>query len=109
MVYYKTNDEIELIKLSADVLGRAHAEVARLIKPGVSTIKLDEVAETYIRDNGGSPSFKGYGGFPGTLCISVNECVVHGMPSNYELNDGDIISIDCGVYLNEFHSDSAYT
>lgn len=109
MVYYKTNDEIELIKLSADVLGRAHAEVAKLIKPGVTTNELDAVAESYIRDNGGVPSFKGYGGFPGTLCISLNECVVHGMPSDYALKDGDIISVDCGVFMNGFHSDSAYT
>ncbi len=109
MVYYKTNEEIELIKLSADVLGRAHAEVAKLIKPGITTNELDLVAETYIKDNGGVPSFKGYGGFPGTLCMSVNECVVHGMPSDYVLKDGDILSVDCGVYMNNFHSDSAYT
>lgn len=109
MIYYKTNEEIELIKLSADVLGRAHAEVAKLIKPGVTTNELDAVAESYIKDNKGVPSFKGYGGFPGTLCISVNECVVHGMPSDYALSDGDIISVDCGVLMNGFHSDSAYT
>ncbi len=109
MIYYKSEEEIELIKLSADILGRAHAETAKLIQPGVATADLDKIAEQYIRDNGGVPSFKGYGGFPGTLCISVNECIVHGMPSAYELQDGDIISIDCGVYKHEFHSDSAYT
>ena len=109
MIYFKTNEEIELIKISADVLGRAHAEVAKLIKPGVTTLELDRVAETFIRDNGGIPSFKGYSGFPGTLCVSPNEQVVHGMPNKYELQEGDILSVDCGVFLNGFHSDSAYT
>lgn len=109
MVYLKSEEEVELIKVSADILGRAHAELAKLIKPGISTIDLDAVAEEFIRDNGGVPSFKGYSGFPGTLCVSVNEQVVHGIPGDYELLDGDIISVDCGVLLNGFHSDSAYT
>jgi methionyl aminopeptidase len=109
MVYLKTDEEIELIKLSGLVLGRAHAEVAKLIKPGVNTARLDQRAEEYIRDHGGVPSFKGYNGFPGSLCISVSEQVVHGIPGAYELRDGDIVSIDGGVYLNGFHSDSAYT
>lgn len=109
MIYIKTDDEIELIRISGKVLGQAHAEVAKIIAPGITTQKLDKIAEEYILDNGGVPSFKNYNGFPATLCISVNEQVVHGFPSNYELKDGDIISVDCGVLLNDFHSDSAYT
>jgi len=109
MVYLKTDEEIELIKLSGLVLGRAHAEVAKLVKPGVTTAQLDQRAEEYIRDHGGGPSFKGYNGFLGSLCISVGDQVVHGIPGKYELKDGDIVSIDGGVYLNGFHSDSAYT
>jgi len=109
MVHLKTDEEIQLIKESAQILGKAHGEVARLIKPGVKTSALDKVAEEFIRDNGGVPSFKNYNGFPATLCISVNEAVVHGFPGNYELKETDIISVDCGVYLKGFHSDSAYT
>lgn len=109
MVYYKTDEEIELIKISGDVLGRAHAEVAKNLKPGVTTRFLDKIAEEYIRDNKGVPSFKGYNGFPGTLCVSPNDQVVHGMPNDIPLKDGDILSVDCGVYLSGFHSDSAYT
>ncbi|MFN8336548.1 MAG: type I methionyl aminopeptidase [Cyclobacteriaceae bacterium] len=109
MVHLKTDEEIQLIKESARILGKAHGEVARLIKPGVKTSALDKVAEEFIRDNGGVPSFKNYNGFPATLCISVNEAVVHGFPGNYELKETDIISVDCGVYLKGFHSDSAYT
>jgi methionyl aminopeptidase len=109
MIYLKTDQEIALIKQSGDVLGRAHAEVAKWIKPGVTTARLDKVAEEFILDNGGHPSFKGFNDFPGSLCISVNEVVVHGLPGPYELKDGDIISVDCGVKLQGFHSDSAYT
>jgi len=109
MIYLKTEEEINLIRISAQVLGKAHAEVAQWVKPGVATKKLDVIAEEYIRDNGGIPSFKGFNNFPASLCISVNEVVVHGFPSNYILKDGDIVSIDCGVQLNGFHSDSAYT
>ncbi|GAB3891941.1 type I methionyl aminopeptidase [Spirosoma agri] len=109
MIYYRSDEEIALIKISAQVLGKAHAEIAKLIRPGVQTKELDRVAETFIKDNGGSPSFLGYNKFPASLCISVNDVVVHGFPSRYELRDGDIISIDCGVKLNGFHSDSAYT
>ena len=109
MIYLRSNEEIALIKQSAQVLGRAHAEIAKLVRPGVTTRELDTVAETFIRDNGGVPSFKGYNKFPASLCISVNDVVVHGIPGRYELRDGDIISIDCGVKLNGFHSDSAYT
>lgn len=109
MIYLKTEEEIDLIKISAQVLGKAHAEVALWIKPGVTTKKLDTVAEEYIKDFGGVPSFKGFNNFPASLCISVNEVVVHGIPGNYILKEGDIVSIDCGVKLNGFHSDSAYT
>jgi len=109
MIYLKTEEEIDLIKISAQVLGKAHAEVALWVKPGVTTKKLDDVAEEYIKDFGGIPSFKGFNNFPASLCISVNEVVVHGIPGNYTLKDGDIVSIDCGVKLNGFHSDSAYT
>ena len=109
MVHYKTEDEIELIKEGAIILGQAHAEVAKLIAPGVKTSMLDTVAEEFIRDNGGIPSFKDYNGFPYTLCVSPNEQVVHGFPSDNELQDGDILSIDCGVFYKGFHSDSAYT
>lgn len=109
MVHYKTAEEVEIIKESALILGKAHGEVAKLVKPGVKTIELDKVAEEYIQDNGGVPSFKNYNGFPSTLCISTNENVVHGFPGQYELKDGDIISVDCGVFFKGFHSDSAFT
>ncbi|SDF19834.1 methionyl aminopeptidase [Dyadobacter soli] len=109
MIYLKTEEEINLIKVSAQILGKAHAEVATWVKPGVTTGKLDAVAEEYIRDNGGIPSFKGFNKFPASLCISVNEVVVHGIPGGYVLKEGDIVSIDCGVKLNGYHSDSAYT
>jgi methionyl aminopeptidase len=108
-IFIRSDEEIDLIKISAQVLGKAHGEVAKLIRPGVKTKELDRVAETFIKDNGGIPSFLGYNKFPASLCISVNEVVVHGFPSGYELKDGDIISIDCGVKLNGYHSDSAYT
>ena len=109
MIYYKTSEEVDKIKQSADILGRAHGEIAKYVKKGVKTSFLDKVAEEFIRDHGAVPSFKGYNGFPSSLCISVNEVVVHGFPSEYELKDGDIISVDCGVFHQGFHSDSAYT
>ncbi len=109
MVFIRSDEEIALIKISAQVLGKAHAEVAKIIRPGITTKELDTVAETFIKDNGGTPSFLGYNKFPASLCISVNDVVVHGFPSRYELRDGDIVSIDCGVKLNGYHSDSAYT
>ena len=101
--------EVQKIQESADNLAKAHGEVAKHIKEGVKTSFLDKIAEEFIRDHGGVPSFKGYNGFPASLCISVNEVVVHGFPSDYELKDGDIISVDCGVFHQGFHSDSAYT
>jgi methionyl aminopeptidase len=109
MIYLKSAEEIEKIRLSADILGRAHAEVAKLIKPGVKTRELDRVAEEFIASQGANASFKGYNGFPATLCISVNEVVVHGFPGEYVLQSGDIISVDCGVLYQGFHADSAYT
>jgi len=109
MVFFKTDEEIELIKEGALILGKAHAEVAKNIKVGVSTLKLDNIAFDYIKSFNAIPSFKGYNGFPSSLCISVNEQVVHGMPGEYVLKEGDIISIDCGVFYKGFHSDSAYT
>lgn len=109
MIHYKTSEEVQIIKQGALILGKAHGEVAKYIKEGVKTSFLDKIAEEYIRDNHGVPSFKGYNGFPSSLCISVNEVVVHGIPSNYVLKDGDIISVDCGVFHQGFHSDSAYT
>ena len=109
MVHYKTANDVQLIKESAQILGKAHGEVARHIKPGVKTKELNSIAEEFIRDHGGSPSFKNYHGFPAALCISVNETVVHGFPGDYELKETDLISIDCGVQFKGFHSDSAYT
>lgn len=108
-LFLKSKEEIEQIRRSGQVLGKAHAEVAKLIGPGITTAALDKVAEEYIKDFGGTPSFKGYNGFPASLCISVNDKVVHGIPNAYVLREGDIVSIDCGVFLNGFHSDSAYT
>ena len=109
MIHYKTAQEIQVIKESAQILGKAHAEVAKAIKPGVKTKNLDKIADQYIQDHGGWPSFKNYHGFPSALCISVNDVVVHGFPSEYELKETDIISVDCGVKYKGFHSDSAYT
>tara|TARA_B110000196_G_C21004093_1_gene594447 strand:- start:6 stop:785 length:780 start_codon:yes stop_codon:yes gene_type:complete len=109
MIFYKTREEIELIRISSLLVGKTLAEVAKRIKPGITTLQLDKVAEEFIRDNGASPSFKGYGGFPNSLCTSVNEAVVHGIPNNQPLQNGDIVSVDCGVFMNDFHGDSAYT
>lgn len=105
----KTTEEIELIRISSLLVGDTHAELTKHIRPGVKTSVLDKIAETFIRDHGATPSFKGYGGFPATLCISVNEAVVHGLPGNYEIKPGDVVSVDCGVFKNGFHGDSAYT
>ncbi|MDR3061100.1 MAG: type I methionyl aminopeptidase [Dysgonamonadaceae bacterium] len=109
MIYLKTDEEIELMREANLMVGATHAEIAKYIAPGVKTIQLDRVAEQFIRDNGGIPLFLGYNGFPNTLCISVNEQVVHGIPSDYELKDGDIVSVDCGVKKNGYCGDSAYT
>jgi len=109
MIYIKTDEEVEIQRKSSLLVGKTLAEVAKLIRPGINTGDLDKVAETFIRDNGAVPGFKGYGGFPATLCISVNDEVVHGIPGNRELKDGDIVSVDCGTLMNGFYGDSAYT
>lgn len=108
-LFYKTKEEIELIRESSLLVGKALAEVAKIIKPGITTLSLDKIAEEFIKDNNAIPAFKGYSGFPNTLCVSVNSQVVHGIPGLYELKDGDIISVDCGVLKNKYFGDSAYT
>ena len=109
MIYLKTDEEIELLRAANQIVARTLAEVAKVIAPGVTTLKLDAVAEEYIRSQGAVPGFKGYGGFPGTLCVSVNENVVHGIPSNYALREGDIVSVDCGAVKDGYNGDSTYT
>ncbi len=109
MLYLKTDEEVGLLKESNMLVSRTLAEIASIIRPGITTLYLDRIAESYIRDNGATPAFKGYGGFPNALCTSVNDEVVHGIPSDYILKEGDIISIDCGVILNGWYGDSAYT
>ena len=108
-VHIKTDEEVELLRESSLLVGKTLAAVADRIKPGVTTLELDAVAEEFIRDHGAEPGFKGYGGFPNSLCTSVNEAVVHGIPNDKPLVDGDIVSVDCGVLKNEFYGDSAYT
>jgi len=113
MVYLKSENEINKMRVSAQLVSRTLAEVARYIKPGIKTGYLDSVAEDFIKKNDGIPAFKGYGHpgnqFPAALCISVNEQVVHGIPGNYELKEGDIVSVDCGIVKDGFYGDSAYT
>ncbi len=110
MIYLKTDEEIELLRESSLLVSKTLAELAKIIKPGISTLYLDKIAEEFIRDNGATPAFKGYNGFPASLCTSVNEQVVHGIPSDKViLKDGDIVSIDCGTFKDGFVGDSAYT
>ena len=109
MIILKTREEIELMRESALSVSRTLGIIAKEIKPGVSTLFLDKLAETYIRDNGGIPLFKGMYGFPNTLCMSLNESVVHGIPNDKPLEEGDIISVDCGVMKNGYCGDHAYT
>lgn len=109
MLRYKSKEEIELIRESSLLVAKTLAEVAKAVQPGVTTLELDMIAENFIGDHGAVPAFKGYRGFPGTLCVSVNSQVVHGIPSKYQLNDGDIVSVDCGVLKNKYYGDSAYT
>ena len=109
MINYKNFDEIEIMRQSCLLVGKTHAEVIKFIKPGVTTFQLDKIAEEFIRDNGAYPSFKNYHGYPFATCISVNDAVVHGFPNNSELKDGDIVSLDIGVFKNGYHGDSAYT
>ena len=108
-VHIKTDEEVELLRESSLLVGKTLAAVAQRIRPGVTTLELDAVAEEFIRDHGAEPGFKGYVGFPNSLCTSVNEAVVHGIPNDRPLEEGDIVSIDCGVLKNEFYGDSAFT
>jgi methionyl aminopeptidase len=110
MIYIKTAEEIEILRECNLLVSKTLAEVGRYIRPGVTTGKLDEIAEAFIRDHGAIPGFKGYQGFPATLCTSVNEQVVHGIPSKeVVLEEGDIVSVDCGVVKHGFYGDTAYT
>ena len=97
MIFLKTQEEIELLRESNQLVGKTLGEVSKHICPGISTLELDKIAEDFIRSNGGIPGFLGYGGFPNTLCISVNDEVVHGIPSSRRLEEGDVVSVDCGV------------
>ncbi len=109
MIYIKTSEEIELMRAAADLVSRTLGEVARWVTPGVTTRRLDTIAREFILDNGGKPACLGYEGFPGTLCIEVNETVVHGFPSQYVLREGDIVGCDTVAELNGFNGDSCYT
>lgn len=109
MIKLKTPDDIQVMRAGAQILGKAHAEVAKRVAPGVKTRELNRVADEFIRDHKGIPSFIGFGGFPFALCISVNDQVVHGFPGEYVLKEGDIVSVDCGVQYEGLHTDSAYT
>lgn len=109
MISYKSYDEIELIRQSSLLVAKTHAELARHIQPGIETALLESVAEEFIRGHGAAPAFKGYKNYPCTLCVSINDEVVHGIPGKRILQDGDIVSVDCGVLMNGFYGDSAYT
>lgn len=110
MIFLKSDEEIELLRASNQIVSKALAEVAKIIVPGVTTAQLDKVADEFIRDNKAVPGFFGYNGYPKSICASVNEVVVHGIPSDEViLKDGDIVSVDIGVYLNGFHGDAAYS
>ena len=109
MIHKKNAQQVEFMRESNQWVGKTIAQMAAAIKPGVTTLALDKIAGEFIRDNGGIPSFLNYHGFPYNTCISVNDAVVHGFPGAYELREGDVISIDCGVYKNGYHGDSAYT
>lgn len=109
MIYIKSDSEIDLMRKSGRVVAVALAKVEEVIKPGITTLELDRIAEEYINSCGAKPSFKGYYGFPSTLCTSVNEEVVHGIPGDRKLQEGDIVSVDCGAVLNGFHGDAART
>jgi methionyl aminopeptidase len=109
MIYLKTDEEIELMRVANLLVGATLAEVGKNIAPGVTTLQLDKIAEEFIRDHGAIPLFKGYNGFPNALCISVNDQVVHGIPGQLALKDGDIVSVDCGTKINGYCGDSAFT
>lgn len=109
MVYYKTEEEVELIRENCLLVSKVLALVGSMLKPGITGLALDSAAEELIRDHGAKPAFKGYRGFPATLCISRNEEVVHGIPSGRTFKEGDIVSVDCGVLANAFYGDAAFT
>ncbi len=109
VIYYKNAEEIEIMRHSNLLVGKTIAHLASMLKPGIPTLLLDKAAGEFIRDNGGIPSFLNYRGFPYNTCISVNDAVVHGFPENRGLREGDVVSIDCGVFKNGYHGDSAYT
>ena len=109
MIYLKTDEEIELMRESNRLVGMTLGELSKHIKPGFTTLQLDKIADEFIRDHGAIPSFLGYGGFPNSICTSVNENVVHGIPNSKPLIEGDVVSIDCGTSKNGFSGDSAYT
>lgn len=109
MIHFKSNEEIELMRISSLMVSNTHATLVPFIKPGVALNYLDKIAEEYIKDQGGYPAFKGYNGFPASLCISVNEEVVHGIPSERVVKEGDLLSIDCGVQKSGYFGDSAFT
>lgn len=109
MIFYKTKEEIELIREAAQVVSRTLGKIAEVIEPGITPLELDAIAESYIRSQGAIPGFLGLYDFPNTLCMSRNAQVVHGIPDNKPLKDGDIISVDCGAKLNGFYGDHAYT
>ena len=108
-IILKTNEEIELMRLSNRLVGMTLGEISKHIRPGITTLELDKIAEEFIIDHKATPSFLGYGGFPNSICTSVNENVVHGIPNSKPLQNGDIVSVDCGTYLNGYCGDSAYT
>ncbi len=109
MIFIKNDEEISLLKESNQLVGKTLGELSKHIRPGISTLALDKIGEDFIRSHGAVPGFLNYGGFPNSLCISINDEVVHGIPSKRELQEGDVVSIDCGVLKNGFYGDSAYT
>ena len=109
MITIKSKEEIELLRIAGEITGSTHNYLKKYIKPGITTKELDKLAEDYIISRGATPSFKGYDGFPGTICTSVNNEVVHGIPSDRVLKDGDIISLDIGACYKGYHGDSAWT
>ena len=109
MMKFKNKEEIELMRTSALLVSQSRTEVAKILKPGITTTSIDKLIAEFIKDNGATPSFLNYHGYPYSSCISVNDVVVHGFPNGHELKEGDIISVDVGVYKNGFHGDHAYT
>lgn len=109
MISIKSEREIELMKIAGNIVYRTHQYLKNYLKPGITTKELDTLAEQFIRDNGAIPSFKGYGGFPGSICVSINDEVVHGIPGNRKIKNGDLVSIDIGACYKGYHGDSAWS